>query len=333
MSFFRFLEDKIISMVIFTFATLFITMLLIITKTNTYITFFIAFTLALSGVVSLLFEYFRKYSFYKNLIKCTETLDKTYLLSEVIDCPRFLEGEFLYTTLKISNKAMNDQIAVYRLAMEEYREYIETWVHEIKTPISSSMLIVENNPSDTTKKLQEEITKISGFVEQALFYSRSNTVEKDYIIKEYRLNDIVKSSVKQNSKMLIENKISVDIKDFQDTVFTDGKWIDFILNQLISNAIKYKSESSFIRFYSSQNANSVSLFIEDNGIGIPEKDISRVFQKGFTGENGRKFSKSTGLGLYLCKKLCNKLGLDIQIASKIGTTVEIIFPMGNLTIL
>lgn len=331
MNFIRFLKDKIAIITIIILALVFIAVLLLLTKVNTYVVFFVLLTLIGVTTACLYYEYFKKASFYKNLIKATNELDKKYLLSEIINSPDFFEGEILYDTLKISNKAMNDEISVYKLAMEEYREYIETWVHEIKTPISSSLLILENNQNEITKSLQEEIDKINKFVEQALFYSRSNTVEKDYIIKECNLKDIVKNCVKRNSKMLIKNKISVDIKVCDTLVFTDKKWIDFIINQIINNSIKYKSENSYIKFFAKENKNSISLYIKDNGIGIPKQDISRVFEKGFTGENGRLFSKSTGIGLYLCKKLCGKLGLKINIFSENGTTVEIVFPMGKLT--
>lgn len=326
----NFLKDKIISIIIGIVTLIFITTLLLVTQTNTYVAFFTILTLSLACIACLCFEYFRKRSFYQNLTQCMKTLDKSYLLSEMVDYPAFFEGEVLCDALKLSNKAMNDQIAVYKLAMEEYREYIEAWVHEVKTPISSSMLIIENNQNDVTKSLEEELNKIDAFVEQALFYSRSNTVEKDYIIKELNLQDIVTTAVRRNSKNLIENKIAVGIKELSHTVFTDGKWVDFIINQIISNSIKYKSEKSCIKFYAKDNINSISLFIEDNGAGIEEKDLPKVFDKGFTGENGRKFSNATGIGLYLCKKLCDKLGLVISISSFEGTIVEILFPKGKL---
>lgn len=331
MSFTRFLKDKVITIIISVFVLLFLGALLKVTKTNSYLIFFVMLVLVGAWVFCFCFEYFRKASFFKTITQSLETLDKAYLLSEMLDCPSFFEGELLYETLKISNKSMNDQIAIYKLAMEDYREYIETWVHEVKTPIASSKLIIENNPTRTTLSIGEELDKIDAFVEQALYYSRSNTVEKDYIIKEYNLQDLVSATVRKNSKILIENKIAVGIKELNHIVFTDGKWIDFILNQIISNSIKYKSDKPCIKFFAKENDNSISLFIEDNGIGISRKDIKKVFEKSFTGENGRNFSKSTGIGLYLCKKLCGKLGLQIALYSEVGTTVEIIFPKGKLT--
>lgn len=331
MSFARFLKDKTVSILVEIVVLIFLFSLFTVTKTNAYLIFFVLISLIIAWAFCILFEYIRKAAFFKIVTKSLETLDKAYLLSEMLYCPSFIEGEILYDALKISNKSMNDQIAFYKLAMEEYREYIETWVHEIKTPIASSKLIIENNPSAETQSIGDELEKIDSFVEQALYYSRSNTVEKDYIIKELSLNELVSATIRKNSKVLIENKISVDIEELNLTVFSDRKWIDFILNQIISNSIKYKSSSPFIKFSAKENENCINLFIHDNGIGISNKDIGKVFDKGFTGENGRNFSKATGIGLYLCKKLCRKLGLEIFIHSDIGTTVEIIFPKGKLT--
>jgi len=117
-------------------------------------------------------------------------------------------------------------------------------------------------------------------------------------------------------------------------IFSDIKWVEFILNQVLGNAIKYSKESNgIIKIYSTSTENKITLTIEDNGVGISERDIFRVFEKGFTGDNGRKFGKSTGMGLYLCKKLCNRLGLGISIESKLeyGTKVYINFPLGRFT--
>ena len=167
-----------------------------------------------------------------------------------------------------------------------------------------------------------------------LYYSRSNDVSKDYIIKQINLDNVVRNVVKRNYRDFIHKKIKLDIKDINEIVYSDGKWIEFIINQIIGNSIKYSNnKDGKISIYSIKKDNSVMLTIEDNGVGIVNKDINRVFEKGFTGENGRIFSKATGMGLYLCEKLCNKLGLGINIQSNEndGTKVNIIFPLGKLT--
>jgi len=335
MSLAEYLKEKLLDFFIGILCAVLISGLLIFTGSNPYaIAYSLVLTLA-GTVICISADYLKRRNFYKNLLFCMRAMDKLYLLSEMVSPPGFYEGNILYEALKLSNKAMNDQIAVYKNSMEEYREYIESWVHEIKTPIASGMLIVENNQSNAVKSIGEEIEKIDAFVEQALFYSRSSSVEKDYIIKGQSLRELVLSAVRRNSKALIQNKVLVEVEDFDFKVYTDSKWIDFILNQIISNSVKYKSENPKIKFSAERIDTNVSLFIEDNGIGISQKDVGRVFEKGFTGENGRKFKKSTGIGLYLCKKLCEKLGLSISISSKEGewTRVGIVFPMGGTHLL
>ena len=218
----------------------------------------------------------------------------------------------------------------------DYREYIETWVHEIKTPIASTKLIIENNQNEVTNKIDSQMDRIEGFVEQVLYYSRSNNVNKDYIIKPINLDNVVRNVIKRNYKDFIHKRIKLDIQDIGEIVYSDGKWVEFIINQIIGNSIKYSNnKESMICIYSIKKANAVMLTIEDNGVGIITKDINRVFEKGFTGENGRKFSKSTGMGLYLCEKLCSKLGLKIGIESEVnkGTRVTLIFPLSGMVTL
>jgi len=284
----------------------------------------------------IIVEFIKQKSFYVELNDLMESLDRKYLLSETVKEPEFIEGKFLYDLLKRTNKDMHEHVKKYRDMEHEYREYIETWVHEIKTPIASARLIIENNQNEITKNINQEIKKIEEYIEQVLFYARSNNVSKDYIIKEVSLTTLVRSVVKKNSRAFIGKNISIDIEAVEGTVYSDVKWLEFILNQVIGNAIKYIRESNGkVKIYTIQNENNIVLTIEDNGIGIIDKDLSRVFEKGFTGENGRKFGKSTGIGLYLCKKLAKQLGLGLTLTSKSceGTKVSIIFPLGSVSLI
>jgi signal transduction histidine kinase len=281
-------------------------------------------------------EYNKVKGFYGELTAVMDSLDKKYLLSEVIKKPEFTEGKFVYDLLKEANKNMHEHVKMYRDMQSEYREYIETWVHEIKTPIASSRLIIENNQNEITKNIDCEIKAIEGYIDQVLYYSRSNNVSKDYIIKEVSLADLVRTVIKKNSRDFIYKRISVDIESVEGSVYSDAKWLEFILNQIIANSIKYsKEKAGKVKIYSVRNENNVVLNIEDNGIGIADKDINRVFEKGFTGENGRKLRRSTGIGLYLCKKLSDQLGLGITLASQAGegTKVSMVFPLGRNNLL
>jgi signal transduction histidine kinase len=279
------------------------------------------------SVLSLLPEYFTKNRYCGDLREILKRLDRKHLLSEIIEAPDFCEGAVLYDALKAVSKSANDEIAKHRMIATEYREYIELWVHEIKTPIAVAKLLCENAQDADT---EAELDRIERFVEQALFYARSGNVEDDCMIRRVALAELLADTLKNRAKYLIACKIRVRMKNLAHTVFTDPKWLSFILWQLIDNAVKYGCKN--IEFSGVRKDRSVSLFIRDDGVGIPEQDVGRVFDKGFTGENGRRFGHSTGLGLYLCKKLCTKLGLGLSLSSAPGKGVvaEIVFPVSEL---
>lgn len=295
----------------------------------------ILFLIWFGPILIYMFLEFIKYRRYlNNLINTVENLDRKYLLPEVIEEPRFQEARIINDVLKQCNKSMHEKVKHYKDEQIEYREYIETWVHEIKTPIASAKLILENDNSNLSERINYEMKRVEGFIEQVLYYARSSDVSKDYIIKEFSLISVVMKSVKSNSRDFINKNIKLDIRGIEGNIFSDKKWVEFIINQIIINAVKFSiPNEGKVSIYSKVNENNIILTIEDNGVGINEKDIDRVFEKGFTGENGRKFGKSTGIGLYLCKKLCDKLGIGISLNSKenIGTKVNIVFPQGKFT--
>ncbi|MFR2316018.1 sensor histidine kinase [Terrisporobacter sp.] len=270
---------------------------------------------------------YRKY--FSNINNILESLDKKYLLPEVLQEPNFMVGENINDILKELSRDMHEQVKHYRNIQEEYREYIEMWVHEIKTPIASSKLLIENNTNEVTRKIDTQMDRIENYVEQVLYYSRSDEVGKDYIIKKVGLSKLVKDVIKRNQRDFISKRISLQLGDLDEIIYSDTKWVEFILNQIIGNAIKYsKGKDDKIEIYLKKISSAVILTIKDHGVGIIERDLNRVFEKGFTGENGRKFGKSTGIGLYLCKKLTDKLGLGLQVQSEenVGTEISIIFP-------
>lgn len=281
-------------------------------------------------------EYIRRATYYKNLRETLESLDQKYLLAEIIDEAQFLDGQVLYETMRVVNKSMLEHVNEYKKFEQEYKDYIEMWVHEIKTPLAAAKLIISNNPNEVTQSIEEEINKVEDFVEQALFYARSTTVEKDYLIKKMNLKTIINKVVRKNAKSFIYKRIKIELEDIDEIVYSDSKWLEFVLHQIITNALKYTTEETgYIKIYTTRQQESIILHIKDNGCGIPLPDVQRVFDKGFTGKNGRTNELATGMGLYLCKLLCDKLYLDIQIASMEGkgTDVMITFPINSMMLL
>ncbi|MFU7517207.1 sensor histidine kinase [Clostridium sp. HCS.1] len=335
MSLLDFFKERILFIFFSVIILIFTSILLLALKVDFYAVIFI-FSINFIGILLYhIYDYFNKKKYYDELLMNLEALDKKYLISDVIDEGNFLESKILYNVICEATKSMKDDISELKINSNEYREYIELWVHEVKTPIASSKLIIENNKSELTKSIGEEITKVENYIEQVLFYARSNALEKDYIIKELDLKSSVNKVIRRNSKVLIEKKIKIEISELEKIVYTDSKWLEFIINQVLSNSIKYIDDSkkeNRIKFYTKNIGENVVLYIEDTGIGMNEKDVIKVFEKGYTGENGRKFGKSTGMGLYLCKKLTQKLGLGINIESEIkkGTKISIIFPINKM---
>ena len=222
---------------------------------------------------------------------------------------------------------MNEEIKKYKMSLEELKEYIEMWVHEVKIPVASILLMAYKK--DKIQKVVEPTKRIENFVEQVLYYARSENAQKDYIIKECNLKEIINKVIKKNKEIFLLKKVELTIENIENIkVLTDSKWLEFIINQIIHNSLKYlDKEKSILKIYAKEEKTKIILNIYDNGMGIPKNDIKKVFNKCFTGENGRKIQTSTGMGLYICKQLCEKLNHNIEIHSKKSnhTNVELTF--------
>ena len=335
MKFRDFIKDKVLLIATVILALISIEILLLAYNIGIIAQIYIAIIIILVVSISILVEYKNKQHFYNQLKTNMDELNEKYLISEIIKTPNFIEGKILKETIQDTGKSMIENVNHYKNIQEEYKEYIELWIHEVKIPIAASKMIIENNKNGVTKSIDEELDKVENYIEQALFYARSNAVEKDYIINKTNLKEIVNSSILKNKSTLLNEKVAIELKDIEQEVYTDSKWATFIINQIIQNAIKYsKKDNKKIEIYSKTKNDKVILYIKDNGIGIKKGEITRVFERGFTGDNGRIIGqKSTGIGLYLCKKLCDKLGLGIELNSEkdIGTEVRIILPKNSYT--
>ncbi len=279
------------------------------------------------------FEYYRWKKYFEKLQGLIAGLDKKYLLCELVEAGATQEEKCLKELLYEMEVSMNERVAGYRRNSREYKEYIETWVHEIKIPIGAMKMILANY-AQGDYGLSQEIHRVEGYVEQALYYAKSNDVEKDYLINPVSLEKVVQGVVQKHRKVLQEINARIDLYDLEKCVKSDSKWLEFMVGQVVENSIKYrKPDGLCLEFCAEVTENSVYLHIKDNGCGIRESELKKVFEKGFTGSNGRSGSNATGIGLYLCRKLCKRLEHDIRIASKegAGTTVTFVFPNSSLT--
>lgn len=331
MSFWMFLKEKIVQIVLLMFAVVTIEIFLMIYSFDSFIKIYIPLIIFGLYMAGFIYEYQIKKRYYDELQKTIDELDEKYLITEIMKTPNFVEGKILKNILGQVDKSMHEQVNKYKYLQEDYKEFIELWIHEVKLPLTTSKMIIENNKNKVTRSIEEELDSIENYVEQALFYARSSAVEKDYYIRKCNLKDIVNESIKKNKTSLIEEKVDINIHDLDNVVSTDSKWIVFILGQIIQNSVKYRNKKSLlnIEVYSEPKKDNTVLYIKDNGIGIKKEEISRVFDKGFTGTNGRLAGKkSTGIGLYLCRNLCEKLGVSINVKStdSVGTLVSLVFP-------
>lgn len=286
---------------------------------------------ALVLLAGLFLTYWKRKRQMQKLLDMAGQLSERYLISEVMELPEQAEDQVYYQLLKMAGKSMLEQIGEVRRERLEYKEYIEQWIHEIKTPITAMKLLCENHRTDWTKELLLELEKTNRFTEQALYYARSEHTEKDYSVREMSLSQVVHQAIADNKYLLLQSGVRLEVAEMSDTVYSDEKWVRFILNQLIANAVKYRSGQPVLLFSARRQQDQVLLVVEDNGIGISSADLPRIFEKGFTGQNGRMVQQSTGIGLYLCKRLCDKLGIGIAVESSgQGTAISLAFHINCL---
>ncbi len=212
-----------------------------------------------------------------------------------------------------------------RLKMEErYNEMIDyytMWAHQIKTPIAAMRLNLQNEDSDFSRRLTEDLQRIEQYVEMVLCYLRLDSNSSDYVIREYDIDGIVRQGIKKFASQFIRKKIKLDYRPSDLKVVTDEKWLLFVIEQVLSNSLKYTKQGSISVFVNDNQ----ELCIKDTGIGIAPEDLPRIFENGYTGYNGRNDKKASGIGLYLCKRICKNLGHEITASSVLGegTTIKI----------
>ena len=306
-----------------------IDLMLVSFKTNTQAVIGVSVTAIVGFILFIIYDFCRRKKFYDKFFNDLDLLDQKYLITEMVEKPNFYEGEILYDALYEIDKSMAEKIKEYSLSIQDFKEYIEMWIHEVKLPLASLNLIIHNHKELSDKKIVEQLKRLDDEVEQVLYYVRSENAEKDYLIKETELNKVISNVAMKNKDILLENNIDFEVEVGNKKVLTDSKWLEFIVNQIVNNSIKYirNGVDHLIKITAEENNRCIILKIYDNGIGIEKSDIPKVFDKTFTGSNGRKNETSTGMGLYIAKQLCKKLGHKIAIDSKENeyTEVSIIF--------
>ncbi|PKM52313.1 MAG: hypothetical protein CVV02_02805 [Firmicutes bacterium HGW-Firmicutes-7] len=270
-------------------------------------------------------KYFRRYQEIARINEHSEYEDVSCIFNESYEFKHIQE---VITNIKKHHKKYERAI----LSMNEERDaYYSLWAHQIKTPISALRLMLSNedNYAFSAKKaytLLEEVYKIEQYTDMVMHYNRIGDLSNDLLIQEYKLDDIVRTVLKKHSVYFINRRVGVELELEECLVLTDEKWLNIVIEQILSNSIKYTYEGK-IKIKTFKGENRISLIIEDTGIGIREEDLLRIFDKGFTGYNGRIDTKATGIGLYLTKKILNHLGHSLGVESTVGkgTSIKIDF--------
>ena len=270
----------------------------------------------------------------RELKSILDSLDRKYLFTECAPPPKNLYERRLFDLTRQAGRDMTGAVSDAEASQREYRDYVEQWVHEIKAPITAARLTCRDLDGETRRKLTAELAQIEAHVERALFYARAENPEQDCLFRQADLGKIAAQAIENHRSLLIQNGVRVETEGLDCKIYTDEKWAVFILGQLFQNAARYRGPEPVITLSAKPLGRQTQLIVHDNGIGIPAHELPRVFDRGFTGSNGRACGGSTGMGLYLCRKLAVFLELELRMDSQegAGTTVTLTFPAKqNLT--
>ena len=285
----EYLKDKRLYLIIGTSIYFVILLILLAFKVNIEATLAITFTYLVGLITILIVDYIRKKTFYTDFKNKLDNLDQKYLIVEMLQDPNFLEGKILTDALYEIDKSMIEKINEYKKQTENFREYVELWIHEVKLPVSSLTLMVHNHRDEQNKKLLSQLTRLDNYLEQILYYVRSENAEKDYLITKVNLSKVISNVALKNKDVLLAKGIDFIVSDVDIEVLTDSKWLEFIINQIVDNSIKYsKEKNAFIKIVAKEEKDRIDFAIYDNGIGIPEADLPRIFDKTYTKKNGKK---------------------------------------------
>lgn len=301
---------------------------LIVFRTPVYGIVIVVALLLIGTVAAELYEINRRKPFYDHLEVRLEDLDRAYLLAEMIDEPSFYDGQVLCDALQVASRSMNDLVAQRTRESQEFREFIELWVHEIKLPVAGLQLMCHN---DGNERYATQLARIDDMVQNVLYYARSESAEKDYVIREVSIARAFANVALKMRDELLARDVQIETGGLDTTVMTDGKWLEYMLGQLMANSVKYASpeRDTLVRVSVEEHDDRTTMRFWDNGIGIPASDLPHIFEKSFTGSNGRIGENSTGIGLYIISGLCERLGHQLSADSVEGEWTQISISFGK----
>lgn len=269
----------------------------------------------------LLFEAVRGYHIYQKHRVLRQVRLNVPLMTEELPVPSTVPEQDLEEIIAALRENLTDSLTEWEQKEQSALDFYSTWVHQIKTPISVMKMLLQREDTKENRALLAELFRIEQYVEMVLSYLRLGSESSDFVIQTYDIDRIIKSAIHKFAPQFIEKKIALSYESVHMDVLTDEKWLSFIVEQIFSNSIKYTKTGSV----TIEVTPDAVLSISDTGIGIAPEDLPRIFEKGFTGFNGRADKKATGLGLYLCKEVADKLSHKISVESQVdhGTTVSI----------
>lgn len=273
---------------------------------------------AFLGCLFLMLDFLRVRRKHRVLLTIKEFSD---LLTENLPMPDEIEGEDYQAILKLLHREFQEMNTESQKLYAELVDYYAIWVHQIKTPIASMRLALQNEDTNVSRQLTNDLFRIEQYVEMVMTFLRLNSEQTDYVLREYDLDEIIRQAVRKFAGEFIGRNLKLIYDPLHKSVLTDEKWFSFVIEQVLSNALKYTPSGSISITLENENR----LCIHDSGIGIAKEDLPRIFDRGYTGYNGRIDKKASGIGLYLCKRICNRLGHEIEAESIVdqGTSIYI----------
>ncbi len=276
----------------------------------------------LVGVILFVAGFLAYYRRHKELLHVRDNIE---LLWKKLPAPLNPEEEDYQSLLKSLGSRRDEEYCRWQSKQAEMADYYATWVHQIKAPIAVMRVILQSEDTPSNQELLSELFRVEQYVEMVLYYVRLDEGASDLVIEECSLDKIIRQAIRKYAGQFIRGRIRLVYEGTGRTVLTDEKWLGFMLEQLLSNAVKY-TEKGMVTI---SVDDSDHLIVEDTGIGIAPEDMPRIFEKGFTGYNGRSEKKSTGLGLYLCKSAAKKLGHKISVSSVLGQGSRFVIDLGH----